>query len=61
MRRTKIKNLSEKTIKYYTEDINFFVAHIEEKYINEISIDSPAAPDPLCQHHIRFPAALSDR
>lgn len=35
----KIKNLSEKTIKYYTEDINFFFAHIDEKYINEITID----------------------
>lgn len=35
----KIKNLSENTVKYYTEDIDYFFSRIESRYIHEVTID----------------------
>lgn len=37
----KIKNLSENTVKYYTEDIDYFFSRIEHRYIREVTIDVP--------------------
>ena len=35
----KVKNLSVSTLEYYKEDIEYFIAHIEQRFIHEITID----------------------
>ena len=31
----KVKNLSESTLEYYREDIDFFIEHIEKRYVHD--------------------------
>ena len=35
----KVKNLREQTIAYYVEDCNYFAAHTEAEYIDEVTYD----------------------
>ncbi len=35
----KVKNLSESTLGYYTEDIDYFIEHIKKRYVHEVTID----------------------
>lgn len=39
IRHCKVRNLSAQTIKYYTEDCGYFMAHTDVEYIDEVNHD----------------------
>ena len=39
LRHCKVRNLAEQTIRYYTEDCNYFAERVEAEYIDEVDYE----------------------